>query len=161
MLVWLSAFSLALVVGSLVEYWGHRAMHCWLLKKKHALHHRDVDGQGWLGEFWDYLLGSLFILWVGFLYSVEAGVAFCLGGLVFAMWAAYNHQLQHEHPDLCFWLRSPVHYLHHQGHMWHHNFGISSPRWDYVFRTYKPVDWQRSRHFRDVPLRAYFQIRWL
>jgi sterol desaturase/sphingolipid hydroxylase (fatty acid hydroxylase superfamily) len=159
--VWLIAFLLALVVGSLVEYWGHRAMHTWLLKKKHALHHRDGDGQGWLGEFVDYFVGSLFIVWVGFLYSVEAGIAFLAGGVVFAMWAAYSHQLQHEQPDLCFWLRRPVHYLHHHGHMWHYNFGISMDLWDRVFGTYKVMDWQRKRRFREVPLRAYFQIHWL
>jgi sterol desaturase/sphingolipid hydroxylase (fatty acid hydroxylase superfamily) len=159
--IWLVSFLLALVVASLVEYWGHRAMHSWLLKKKHALHHRDGDAQGWLGEFWDYAVGSCWILPAGFLYSVEAGIAFLSGGILFAMWAAYNHQLQHEQPDLCFWLRRPVHHLHHSGHMWHYNFGISSGLWDRVFGTYKAVDWQRARRLRDIPLRAYFQIRWI
>ena len=159
--VWLLAFLLALVVASLVEYWGHRAMHSWLLKKKHALHHRDGDAQGWFGEFVDYVVGSSWILLAGFLYSVEAGIAFLTGGLLFAMWAAYNHQLQHEQPELCFWLRRPVHHLHHNGHMWHNNFGISSGIWDRVFGTYKHVEWQRTRRIRGIPLRAYFQIRWL
>ena len=39
--VWLSGFLTAIVVGTLVEYWGHRMMHSWLLRTKHALHHRD------------------------------------------------------------------------------------------------------------------------
>ena len=159
--VGLTAFLLALFVGTLVEYWGHRAMHSWLLKKKHALHHRDQAGQGWLGEFVDYFVGSAFLLWVGFLYSAEAGIAFAVGGVVYAMWAAYSHQLQHEQPDLCFWLRRPVHHLHHQEHMWHHNFGISLDLWDRVFGTYKLVEWRPTRRLRDVPLRTYLQIKWL
>jgi sterol desaturase/sphingolipid hydroxylase (fatty acid hydroxylase superfamily) len=159
--VWLIAFLLALLVASLVEYWGHRAMHSWLLRKKHALHHRDGDAQGWLGELFDYLVGSSVILAAGFAYSLEAGIAFLTGGILFAMWAAYNHQLQHEQPGLCVWLRRPVHYLHHSRHMWHYNFGISSGLWDRVFGTYKAVDWQRTRRLRDIPLRAYFQIRWI
>jgi len=159
--VWLSAFMIALLVGSLVEYWAHRAMHTWLLKKKHAQHHRDHDAQGWLGEFVDYFVGTFFILWVGFLYSVEAGIAFLSGGVLYAMWAAYNHQLQHEHPELCFWLPRPVHYLHHYGHMWHYNFGISMDLWDRVFGTYKVVEWQPTQRWRDVPLRAFLRIKWI
>ena len=159
--VWPIAFLLALLVASLVEYWGHRAMHSWLLKKKHALHHRDGDAQGWLGEFWDYLVGSCWILPAGFVFSLEAGIAFLIGGILFAMWAAYNHQLQHERPELCVWLRRPVHHLHHSGHMWHSNFGISSGLWDRVFGTYKAAEWQQTRRLRDIPLRAFFQIRWI
>jgi sterol desaturase/sphingolipid hydroxylase (fatty acid hydroxylase superfamily) len=159
--VWLTAFLIAFSVGTLVEYWGHRAMHSWLLRKKHAEHHRDGFGQGWLGEFVDYFVGTLFLLWAGFLYSVEAGIGFAAGGVFYAMWAAYSHQLQHEHPDLCFWLRRPVHHLHHEGHMWRTNFGISLSLWDHVFRTYKHVEWRRARPLREVPLRAYFQIKWL
>jgi sterol desaturase/sphingolipid hydroxylase (fatty acid hydroxylase superfamily) len=159
--VWLVAFLLALLVGSLVEYWGHRAMHNWLLKKKHAEHHRDGGAQGWLGEFVDYVVGSLFILWIGFLHSLEAGIAFLVGGLVFAMWAAYAHQLQHEQPDLCFWLPRPVHYLHHHGHMWHYNFGISMDLWDRVFGTYKVIEWHREKGLREFPLKSWFKIRWL
>jgi sterol desaturase/sphingolipid hydroxylase (fatty acid hydroxylase superfamily) len=160
MWVGLAAFVLALLVGTLVEYWGHRCMHTWLLKKKHALHHRDGWGQGWLGEFWDYFVGTLPILWVGFLHSVEAGIGFAAGGLVYAMFAAYSHQLQHERPELCFWLKRPVHHLHHYHHLWHYNFGISLDLWDRVFGTYKVLDWQPPQTGKRHPLRSYFQIKW-
>jgi sterol desaturase/sphingolipid hydroxylase (fatty acid hydroxylase superfamily) len=153
------AFLIALVVGSLVEYWGHRMMHSFLLKKRHARHHRDGWGQGWLGEFYDYVVGTLPILWVGFLHSLEAGIGFAAGGVVYAMWAAYNHQLQHERPELCFWIKRPVHYIHHEHHMWHYNFGISLDLWDRVFGTYKVVDWQPPAA-PDRRLRRYFQIKW-
>ena len=111
--VWLIAFLIALPVGTFVEYWAHRIMHAWLLKKKHAEHHRDGWGQGWLGEFFDYAVGTLIIMPVGFLYSVEAGIGFVAGALAYAAFAAYAHQLQHEKPELCFWMVRPVHYLHH------------------------------------------------
>src|SRR4051812_33558761 len=62
---WLAAFLIALFVGTLVEYWGHRVMHAWLLKKRHARHHRDGAGQGWLGEFRDYFLGSAPVILLG------------------------------------------------------------------------------------------------
>ena len=81
---WLSAFLIAWVFSSLVEYWGHRAMHTVLLRKKHAEHHRDMDAQGWLGEFWDYVVGTLPLLWLGFLWSMEAGIGFAAGGILFA-----------------------------------------------------------------------------
>src|ERR1700716_4095669 len=72
----LAAFAIALLVGTLVEYWGHRAMHTVLLKKKHAEHHRDGDGQGWFWEFVDYAVGVIPILPLGFIYSLEAGTGF-------------------------------------------------------------------------------------
>jgi sterol desaturase/sphingolipid hydroxylase (fatty acid hydroxylase superfamily) len=142
---WLLAFPIALLVGTLVEYWAHRAMHGWLLKKKHAEHHKEGTGQGWFWEFLDYFFPTLPILPVGFLYSLEAGIGFAAGGIFYAAFAAYSHQLQHEKPELCFWLIRPVHYLHHNNHMWKHNFGISIDLWDRVFGTYKKVDWQRER----------------
>src|SRR6185369_8222532 len=89
---WLIAFVIALVIGTLVEYWGHRAMHTFLLRKKYAEHHRDGVGQGWFGEFVDYVVGVLVILPVGFLYSLEAGIGFLAGGLAYAAFAAYSHQ---------------------------------------------------------------------
>ena len=155
----LIAFAIGLVFASLVEYWVHRLMHVrWLLGKKHAQHHRDGWGQGWFGEFLDYFLGSLPVMWLGFLHSVSAGVGFALAALVFATFAAYAHQLQHDRPELTFWMPRPVHYLHHHHHMWRHNFGISVDVWDRVFGTYKKVDWNpepKSPTFRD-----YFRIHW-
>ena len=151
----------ALIVGSLVEYVVHRLMHVrWLLGKKHAEHHKDGWGQGWAGEFWDYLVGGLILLWLGFLYSIPVGIGWLAGLLVFAALAAYAHQLQHERPELCFWLKRPVHYLHHRHHMWRHNFGISLDIWDRVFGTYKVVEWNPEKRPFQHPLRSFFQIKW-
>ena len=88
----LCAFGIAVVVGTLVEYWVHRWMHSWLLKKKHALHHRDGWGQGWLGEFGDYFLPCIPVIWLGLLVSVPAGVGWALGAFVYASLAAYAHR---------------------------------------------------------------------
>jgi sterol desaturase/sphingolipid hydroxylase (fatty acid hydroxylase superfamily) len=158
---WLIAFLVALPLASLVEYWGHRAMHSWLLRKKHAEHHRDNDSQGWLGEFWDYFVGGLPLLGLGFLWSVEVGIGFAAGGMVYTCWAAYNHQVQHEKPEAVFWLRRPVHHLHHRDKMWKHNFGISTGIWDRVFGTYKAAAWKPEKLPRDYPWRSLVQIKWI
>jgi sterol desaturase/sphingolipid hydroxylase (fatty acid hydroxylase superfamily) len=158
MWIGVGAFFFALLFGTFVEYWGHRAMHTWLWKKIHARHHQEGTGQGWFLEFKDYFIGTFFILPLGFLYSIEAGIGFAAGGLFYMFWASYSHQLQHEKPELCFWIAAPVHYLHHHHHMWHNNFGISTDLWDRVFRTYKKVEWnpEKKRH----PLKSWFQIKW-
>jgi sterol desaturase/sphingolipid hydroxylase (fatty acid hydroxylase superfamily) len=156
---WFTAFLIALMVGSLVEYWGHRAMHTILLKKKHAEHHRDGDGQGWFWEFVDYTVGVIPILPLGFIYSTPAGIGFAAGGLAYAAFAAYSHQLQHERPELCFWMVRPCHAIHHEQHLWKSNFGISLDLWDRVFGTYKKVDWSPPPRERCVS--GFFQIKWI
>ncbi len=162
--VWLIAFVIVFLLGTLVEYWGHRMMHAFLMKAKHAEHHRDGWGQGWFWEFVDYFLGTIYILPLGFLYPgedrIEAGIGWAAGGLCYAMFAAYAHQLQHEKPELCFWLVRPVHFIHHDRHMWHNNFGISFDIWDRVFGTYKKVEWQPDAE-RRWSLRGYFTIKWI
>ena len=84
---------------------------------------------------------------------------FAAGGLFYACFAAYSHQLQHEKPELCFWLPRPVHYIHHHEKMWHHNFGISIDLWDRVFGTYKKVDWHAEPG--KWSFRGYFTIKWV
>jgi len=151
----------AFVIGTFVEYVVHRLMHTGkMLGRKHAEHHQDGFGQGWLGEFADYFLPSIVILWLGFLWSMAAGIGFALGGTLYAAAAAYSHQLQHDRPELCFWLKRPVHYLHHKHRMWRHNFGILVDVWDRVFGTYRPVDWQPERRPFQHPLADFFRIRW-
>lgn len=157
-----TAFFIALVLGSLVEYFGHRWMHDGkLLKIRHAKHHRNLDGQGWWGEFKDYFVPGLAIIWVGFLFSIPAGIGFALGAFGYAAFAAYAHQVQHERPELVFWLPRPVHFLHHRENMWRHNFGISLDIWDRLFSTYKVVEWKPERRAREFPIGSYFDITWM
>jgi sterol desaturase/sphingolipid hydroxylase (fatty acid hydroxylase superfamily) len=150
-----------LPLASLVEYWGHRAMHSFILRKKHAEHHRDNDNQGWLGEFWDYFVGTLPLPWLGFFWSLEAGIGFAAGCFLYICWSAYNHQIQHERPEAVFWMRCPVHHLHHRDRMWKHNFGISTSLWDRVFGTYKEVDWKPEKRPSDYPWGSLLRIRWI
>jgi sterol desaturase/sphingolipid hydroxylase (fatty acid hydroxylase superfamily) len=118
-------------------------MHLWLKRAKHVQHHQSGVGQGFLREFFGYARGSWPLLPAGFLYSLGAGVGFMAGGLLYSAFAAYAHELQHEHPECCFWLKRPVHHLHHSERMWNHNFGITFDVWDRVFGTYRREHYQR------------------
>ena len=149
----------ALLTGTFVEYWGHRLMHSGrLLKKRHGGHHARGTGQGWLKEFRDYFLPTVLIIWVGFLVSPAAGWGFLVGTFAYAAGASFAHQLQHEHPELVFWMR-PVHSVHHYNNEWHHNFGILVDWWDRVFGTYKeselPPAWQVRRFAPVAMLRIH------
>lgn len=136
--VFAATFLVALVLATLVEYWGHRLMHTTkFLRRKHANHHKMGRGQGWLLEFRDYGLPSVLGSLVGFLVSVPVGLGLLAGAVVYAAIAAYAHQLQHERPHQVFWLGQPVHSVHHVYQEWEHNFGIVTDVWDRVFGTYR------------------------
>jgi len=155
------ALVIGLMLGSFVEYTVHRLMHKGkFLGKRHAKHHRNFEAQGWWGEFTDYSLPGLLIALAGFLVSVPAGFGFALGTFGYAAFAAYAHQVQHEKPDLAFWLGVPIHYLHHRENMWHHNFGIGVSIWDRALGTYKASKWQPERRLREYPLSEFVTIRW-
>jgi sterol desaturase/sphingolipid hydroxylase (fatty acid hydroxylase superfamily) len=162
-----TGFVAALFLGTFVEYVVHRLMHARIvLGKKHAEHHRDGWGQGVLGEFKDYLVGGVPVLLTGCLLcvyvleAVPAGLGFAAGGFVYAILASYAHQVQHERPELVFWLKRPVHHLHHKHHMWKHNFGILVDFWDRLFGTYQPVEWRPDPAELPLSFRQYFQIKW-
>lgn len=156
--------AVAFIIGTLVEYVVHRLMHARVFFYKiHAEHHQVAQGQGWLLEFRDYILPSSPVLILGgllfwWLLGLSAGIGFAFGCLAYAAAAAYAHQVQHEKPELCFWMPRPVHHLHHHGKMWHHNFGILVDFWDRVFGTYKRVEFPRER--RLYPILDYFRIKW-
>jgi sterol desaturase/sphingolipid hydroxylase (fatty acid hydroxylase superfamily) len=153
-------FIAAFVFASLVEYWMHRLMHVSArIGAKHRDHHRRNEGQGVVWEFRDYVLGSLIAMPLMFLVSLPAGWGWLLGGLGFAAFSAYAHQLQHENPMKCFWMKMPVHYVHHKYGMWNHNFGLAVDWWDRVFGTYKAVNWLTSDEL-SRPQLGYSQLRW-
>jgi sterol desaturase/sphingolipid hydroxylase (fatty acid hydroxylase superfamily) len=62
-------------------------------------------------------------------------------------------------PELVFWMKLPVHHLHHEYEMSRHNFGLSVDWWDRVFGTYKPMPVELPRPDR-FSLRALLAIRW-
>ncbi|MGH8474879.1 MAG: sterol desaturase family protein [Methylococcales bacterium] len=156
-----AAFLFAVFYATFVEYTMHRFMHAGIVAgHQHWMHHQQNTGLGWLEEFRNYLVPTLSILWFGFLYSTAAGIGFAMGGTLAAAWAAYAHQLQHERPELVFWLSRPIHYLHHELKMWKHNFGISVDFWDRIFGTYRPGTWQPEKKPSEYPLREFFRIQW-
>lgn len=156
------AFVFAQALGTFLEYAIHRLMHSGrFLTKHHAEHHQEGSGQGWYGEFKDYFLPTLTFIWIGFVYSIPAGIGFAIGDIAYTAFAAYSHQLQHERPELAFWLHRPVHHLHHKHKMWHHNFGISTAFWDRVFRTYRKVDWKPELPSLGTRIKGLFQIKWI
>lgn len=158
--VGLLAAAVALVEGSLSEYLIHRGMHRrgWA-RRRHGEHHMNGTGQGWLGEFRDYISPALPFCVLTFIPSLAIGVGFTAGLVAYFAFAAYSHQLQHERPELVFWMKAPVHHLHHRHHMTRYNFGIGLDVWDRVFGTYQQRSWQRPPLPRD--LRAWFRIQWL
>ena len=153
-------FVLAFILASLVEYWLHRLMHVSpRIGERHRDHHRRNEGQGVVWEFRDYVQGSCIAMFAMFFVSLAAGIGWFLGSLAYAAFSAYAHQLQHENPTKCFWMKMPVHYVHHKYGMWHHNFGLAVDWWDRVFGTYKPVEWLTEEE-TSQPERGYLQLRW-
>lgn len=156
----LAIFLGSFVFGSFVEYWMHRLMHIYPKTFEfHINHHKKNEGQGVLGEFRDYFKGGFILLLPLFLYSWEVGISWFLGGLTYAIFAAYAHQLQHENPTKCFWMKMPVHYVHHKYNQWKHNFGLGVDWWDRIFGTYKEVEWLTETELTQPEMRL-FQVRW-
>lgn len=162
----LAAFVLAYLSASLIEYWAHRVMHIFpRIFKFHTNHHINGEGHGWWKEFRNYALFSspyslslCFGVWLIGL-GWQMGISCLLGCIVYAAFAAYAHQLQHDNPIACEWMPMPVHYVHHEYDQWQHNFGIAVDWWDKIFGTYKSVEWL-SEVDPKYPKKGYFQILW-
>lgn len=159
-MVGVGCFIGAFVFASLVEYWLHRLMHVSpKVGARHRDHHRRNEAQGVLWEFRDYVVGSAIAMFAVFLFSLEGGIGWLLGAIAYAAFSAYAHQLQHENPRKVFWMKMPVHYVHHKYGMWNHNFGLAVDWWDHVFGTYKPVEWLTEDELQH-PDRSYLELRW-
>ena len=162
-------FALAFVFASLFEYCIHRLFHIKSTNplkqifanfgKGHTEHHIDGSGQGFLWEFRDYLLVSFFFMHVMFFHSCLVGISWFIGTFVYTAIAAYSHQLQHDNPTKCFWMKIPVHYVHHKYDQWHNNFGIAVDWWDRIFGTYKSVNWLSEEELSQ-PERGLLEIKW-
>ena len=138
-----ACFIFAFIFGSFLEYWIHRLMH---LSPKfgnkitgHYGHHRSNTSKGFFGDFLDFSLVALLVLPV-FSISGSVGIVAMLGTVTFAAFASSAHQIQHHNPTKCFWMKVPIHYVHHQNNQWDSNFGLTVDWWDRIFKTYKPVD---------------------
>ncbi|MGV2829476.1 sterol desaturase family protein [Myxosarcina sp. GI1(2024)] len=155
-------FVLSFIFASFVEYWLHRLMHIfpWFGSQLtgHYYHHYSKQSLGVIGEFQNYSTAVLIFCPI-FLISRSVGITVFCSALVYTAFSAFAHQLQHENPTKCFWMKMPVHYIHHQHNQWHHNFGIAVDWWDRLFGTYKLVEWS-AREELNQPERKLWQIRW-
>ena len=155
-------FILAFIVSSFLEYWIHRLMHIspWVGNKltPHYSHHRNNQGVGVIWEFRNYCIVAIFLC-PTFLISWSVGIKVIFGSLVYAAFSAYAHQLQHDNPTKCFWMKMPVHYIHHKHNQWNHNFGLALDWWDYVFDTYKVAEWPTEEELNQPEL-GRFEIKW-
>lgn len=161
---WVTPITIVIAFGwSTLAEWGlHRFMHDGkLMLRRHAIHHKLNWAQGWLGEFRDYMGATVVATVITGLVSLQIGLGFLVGGTIYAAIAAYAHQIQHEHPELLFWMRKPVHFLHHRENMWRHNFGITVDWWDRIFGTYKDVAYVPARPRSDLRLADYLAITWV
>mmetsp|Transcript_16502 Transcript_16502/g.22619 ORF Transcript_16502/g.22619 Transcript_16502/m.22619 type:complete len:139 (-) Transcript_16502:201-617(-) len=131
-----------------------------LFGQRHRAHHQRGEGQGMLWEFRDYVLGMLaFDVIFYLLLPSSVFLPFAIGVLIFELFSAYAHQLQHDNPCRCDWMKQPVHYVHHKGHMWYHNFGMAVDWWDHVFGTFKEYDWCTEKEIKSAH-QSRFAIRW-
>jgi sterol desaturase/sphingolipid hydroxylase (fatty acid hydroxylase superfamily) len=157
----------AFIAASFVEWFVHVLMHRRiLLGQVHYDHHARGDGDGWFWEFIYYtgaaIPGSIIFLasayfWTGW-WWLAGGLA--AGSWLYAMFAAYAHQIQHERPELVFWMHPPVHTIHHKHEMYRRNYGIGVDWWDKLFRTYERKDWQPDPTRTRTRLRDFFAIKW-
>jgi sterol desaturase/sphingolipid hydroxylase (fatty acid hydroxylase superfamily) len=169
MVVITTFFGLAFIFASFLEYWIHRLFHLKStnplkrifpnIGQGHTKHHLDGSGQGVIWEFRDYFLGTSLLMFLMFFYSWEAGISWFLGSFFYAGFAAYAHQLQHDNPTKCFWMKMPVHYVHHKYDQWNHNFGIGVDWWDRIFQTYQEVDWLSEPELSQAK-QGLFAIKW-
>jgi sterol desaturase/sphingolipid hydroxylase (fatty acid hydroxylase superfamily) len=162
-----AGFMGAFVFGIFVECAIHYLMHKRImLGNIYILHHSEGTGQAWWGEFLVYFLPAVPFLIGCFVFSwlvldlLWLGIGIAAGGSWYAAFAAYSHQVQHEQPELAFWMRRPVHTIHHVHNMWRHNFGISLDWWDHVFGTYKRVEWQNKQPIKTAISSAFIGGRW-
>ena len=109
----------------------------------HYGHHRSNTTKGFFGDFLDFSLVSLLVL-PAFLVSFYFGAIMLSGTVAFAAFASYAHQVQHYNPEKCFWLKMPIHYVHHRDNQWNSNFGLAIDWWDIIFGTYESVEWTKN-----------------
>ena len=142
-MVTLVAFFLAaLALGTVVEYLLHRfflhsRLRHWVIRR-HKLHHKTYVCYSIASEFVGFFPPAIPFLWVGFVHSTPAGLAFVAGEVAFVLAEAVAHKWSHEAPHRLFWMDPVVHAAHHTaGARW--NYGVLTTFWDRVFGTYRVV----------------------
>ena len=140
-------FCSAILLGLFLEYPVHRLFHSgYFFSKRHRAHHISNNAYGWIKDFLTfYYPGVLPLLILGFLISFWFGLGWFVGGTFFILILIGAHYIQHHYPRRVFWMKYPIHYLHHN-HSMKYNFGITNTLFDHIFGTYKATnDWFLKR----------------
>ncbi len=134
----LMMFGAGLLLFSLIEY----AFHRWLfhgpdqaMQRGHARHHDFPTGTDTLPFFIPpislFLLAGLFNEMMPFAYALLLTGAIGSGYLAYGECHGAIHRTRFRNPWVRRW--SAHHHVHH--HHEGHNFGVTTPLWDLVFRT--------------------------
>lgn len=124
------------LLGTLAEYWVHRALHVVpFLKQWHQKHHDDPSdytvGGSWLAHA--IILSTIFVV-LGAALSLWVALGFMVWYGVYSSLHYYSHHISAAKRHLIDWFQDT--------HIEHHvtpdkNYSVSAPWWDMVFRTYK------------------------
>ncbi len=156
-----AVFALALVLSSFVEYWVHRLAHVGIvLKERHWTHHQENAADSWLRGSVQLMLGILpWTGWTGFPFGIAIGLVVLAAQVLYMALAVYAHELQHVYPDQVFWMKCPIHHVHHDEGRVHENFGLVTDVWDRIFGTYSAQHWRPTS--AKISLRKLTGIRWI
>jgi sterol desaturase/sphingolipid hydroxylase (fatty acid hydroxylase superfamily) len=152
--------ALALFVSSFVEYWVHRLAHLGImLKERHWTHHEENAIDSWFRGWINLITAILpWTGWAGFLFGFESGIVVLAAELLYMALTVYAHELQHLYPDQVFWMKCPIHQLHHDDPRGDGNFGVVTDFWDRVFGTHSVHGWRPAD--ATISLRKLAGIRW-
>jgi len=126
-------FVLGMLGWSLAEYLIHRFIFHKVYRKDHWMHHMDVEEyigiQGW----------KIFLMYsVGYIVAYYLGIAsFFIGFASGYLCYITMHFFMHRPKTLPYRFMTPLiknHNLHHETGI-EMNYGVTSPLWDYFFRT--------------------------
>ncbi len=128
---WFGWCIFGVILFSFVEYWVHRSLlHRWFYHGQHERHHTHPEEKVIFP--WWYTPAIFAGFFVVLPLHVFAG--FVLGYCWFLYW---HHALHFWRLDRHPWVRAYAswHNLHHAGLPV--NYGITTPMWDFIFRTYQ------------------------
>jgi len=147
-LLFVIALVVAVFVGTFLEYLMHRAMHEWgFFHRQHWRHHQENHADHWIWDMFTLygpisipfiLMGLPMALWSWWLF-----LGWAAGGVLYVFVFSLCHFIQHSYPRSVFWMKTPIHHLHHRFDKGRNNYGVTVDWWDKVFGTYKKVDHAR------------------
>lgn len=135
----LAGFLLACAFADLLAYALHRACHeAGLFSRRHWRHHAAAAQDHWLKDALLFYGPPCIPLYLaGLLAGASFGCGWAAGGAAYTLLFAWAHHLQHARPGAAFWMRRPVHALHHEARGGRCNYGVLHPGWDLLLGTYR------------------------